>query len=162
MIRDWKSDQTISENVVYSESIPPAQSSLEAFPENLHEKLVLALNNDHIHRLYSHQVSALNLIQAGHHAAITTSTASGKSLCYYLPILDCFFRDMDTCALFLFPTKALAQDQEKSLRNLLIKSGEGKGVEKWIGLYDGDTPADKRKTVKNGRLALFSQIPTCS
>ncbi len=156
LIQNWKTDPTVKEHVVFSKTIPPTPAKLSSFPHDLNERLARALQADQIHQLYSHQLSAWDKIQKGVNTAITTGTASGKSLCYYLPILNSFFQHTGTCSLFLFPTKALAQDQEKTLRNLLIKSGENKELEKWIGIYDGDTPGEKRKSVKKDARFVFT------
>src|SRR6202035_516797 len=72
-----------------------------------------------ISRVYSHQANAINDIWDNKHVIVSTSTASGKSLIYQLPVLDALEKDPDTKALYIFPTKALAQDQKKSLVNIL-------------------------------------------
>ncbi len=101
-----------------------------------------------IERLYSHQVAALDLARSGRDLAVVTGTASGKTLCYNLPILEAALDDAQARALYLFPTKALAQDQLKGLLELL---GEHPTLAKRIkpGVYDGDTPTAQRRRMRS-------------
>jgi DEAD/DEAH box helicase domain-containing protein len=97
-----------------------------------------------LHRLYSHQAQAAEIVHAGRNAVIVTPTASGKTLCYNLPVLNSILEDSDTRALYLFPTKALAQDQLAELHDINQRLGDRVGV----FTYDGDTPADARKAIR--------------
>lgn len=101
-----------------------------------------------IERLYAHQVSALEAARAGRDFVVVTGTASGKTLCYNLPILEAALADPQARALYLFPTKALAQDQLKGLLELL---GEHPALAKRIkpGVYDGDTPTAQRRRLRS-------------
>jgi len=100
-----------------------------------------------IRRLYSHQVAVLDLARANRDAVVVSGTASGKTLCYNLPILEATLADPEARALYLFPTKALAQDQLKGLLELLATSGE---ISQRIkpGVFDGDTPTAQRRRIK--------------
>lgn len=113
-------------------------------PDNLHPSLRQALNQSGIHALYSHQRDAYDLISNGEDICVVTPTASGKTMCYNLPVLDSILKNDATCALYIFPTKALAQDQLVELRNMC-----GLG-EFSIGsfTFDGDTPTHERRLAK--------------
>ncbi|MEM6798277.1 MAG: DEAD/DEAH box helicase [Planctomycetota bacterium] len=101
-----------------------------------------------IEQLYTHQVEALETARAGSDLVTVTGTASGKTLCYNLPILEAALADTDARALYLYPTKALAQDQLKGLLELV---GGDEEVAKAIrpGVYDGDTPTAQRRRIRN-------------
>ncbi len=117
-----------------------------------------ALRAGGIPELYSHQAGAWRRAQNGEHLVVVTGTASGKTLCYNLPVLDRLLRDDQARALYLFPTKALAQDQlaglEALTNNLRTQLGPNAPLP-GIGVYDGDTPAHQRPALrKNARLIL--------
>ena len=123
--------------------VPACDGSYAPLPERLHEGIASALRARGIHALYSHQAEAWQAAQAGHDVVIVTPTASGKTLCYTLPVLDAALRERKK-ALYLFPTKALAQDQVAELLEL-NRAGE-------LGLrcatFDGDTPGDARQAIR--------------
>lgn len=100
-----------------------------------------------IEQLYSHQVAALELARQGRNLVVVTGTASGKTLCYNLPILETASQDADARALYLFPTKALAQDQHKGLLELLSGHPDAAGRIK-PGVFDGDTPTAQRRRIQ--------------
>ncbi|MBI3838737.1 MAG: DEAD/DEAH box helicase, partial [Planctomycetia bacterium] len=100
-----------------------------------------------IERLYSHQVAALELAREGRDLVVVTGTASGKTLCYNLPILETALEDRGARALYLFPTKALAQDQHKGLLELL-SSSPTTGERIAAGVFDGDTPTAQRRRIQ--------------
>jgi DEAD/DEAH box helicase domain-containing protein len=123
----------------------------------LHPALERALSARGIDQLYTHQVQAIQAALAGRHVAIATPTASGKSLCFHLPVLDRLARDPGSTALFLYPTKALSRDQERSIGALVQEAGLGGGSSSPIGsiVFDGDTPGDVRqKAREKGRIVL--------
>ncbi|MFZ3070720.1 MAG: DEAD/DEAH box helicase [Anaerolineaceae bacterium] len=127
---------------------------LVAFPENLSSQLVFNLNHQGIQQLYSHQTEAIGHIQNGSNVVISTGTASGKTLCYNLPILDELIKHPQTKALYLFPTKALAQDQLKSLQQLTqTSSGKYNPVS---AIYDGDTPTQHRAEIRKTASILIT------
>ncbi|MCG8586666.1 MAG: DEAD/DEAH box helicase [Pirellulales bacterium] len=115
--------------------------------EPLSQELARLLEARGIEALYSHQVAALEHARAGEDFVVVTGTASGKTLCYNLPIFEATLADPDARALYLFPTKALAQDQLKGLLELLSADPE---LAKRIrpGVYDGDTPTAQRRRIK--------------
>lgn len=120
-------------------------------PDRVDESVRSALAGKGIEKLYSHQAESYERIGAGDHVVVVTPTASGKTLCYNLPILDEMAKDLEVRALYLFPTKALAQDQMAELQSFIGKIGSFFGVH----TYDGDTPADIRRTIRRqGRIVL--------
>ena len=123
----------------------PARAAQWAeFPEWLHEDVRAAYNGKGIRQLYAHQAAAAEAVHGGKNVVIVTPTASGKTLCYNLPVLDSILKDTDTRALYLFPTKALAQDQLAELYDLNQRLDNRFGV----FTYDGDTPSDARKAIR--------------
>jgi DEAD/DEAH box helicase domain-containing protein len=123
---------------------PAREAQWADFPAWLHSDLRAAYTAKGIRQLYTHQAAAAEAVRAGRNVVIVTPTASGKTLCYNLPVLDAILADSDTRALYLFPTKALAQDQLAELYHL------NKGLENRFGVstYDGDTPSDARKSIR--------------
>jgi DEAD/DEAH box helicase domain-containing protein len=115
-----------------------------AFPETLHPQLSRALGQRGIAQLFSHQAESFAHAVAGRDVVVSTPTASGKSLCYNLPVLDALARDGAARALYLFPTKALARDQEEALKTLMREAELPHGAV----TYDGDTPADARRAAR--------------
>jgi DEAD/DEAH box helicase domain-containing protein len=123
----------------------PAQpAQLTDFPEALHPKLRDALESRGLEGLYLHQREAFEQVACGRDVVVVTPTASGKTLCYNLSVLDRVLKDPDARALYLFPTKALAQDQLAELHGTI----ESIGAEIGTFTYDGDTPQDARKSIR--------------
>jgi DEAD/DEAH box helicase domain-containing protein len=123
----------------------PARAAQWAeFPTWMHEDLKAAYAAKGIRQLYSHQAAAAEAVHAEKNVVIVTPTASGKTLCYNLPVLNAIFADTDTRAMYLFPTKALAQDQLAELYDLNQRLENRFGV----FTYDGDTPNDARKAIR--------------
>jgi DEAD/DEAH box helicase domain-containing protein len=123
---------------------PARQAQFRPMPPWVRPELVSAYRAKGIERLYSHQAAAAELARAGKDFVVVTPTASGKTLCYNLPILNSVLENPDTRALYLFPTKALAQDQLAELHDLATRLDDSFGV----FTYDGDTPSDARKAIR--------------
>ncbi|KAK5726498.1 ATP-dependent 3'-5' DNA helicase [Elasticomyces elasticus] len=124
-----------------------------AFP--LSQDLVNALyNTRHIESLYSHQAEAINALHEGHNVIVSTSTSSGKSLIYQIPVLHALESDIHTRAMYIFPTKALAQDQRRSLKDLLSYLPGLEGVV--CDTFDGDTPMADRNQVRDEARIIFT------
>lgn len=143
LLRHWE-ERGVFRDVVFDHTLPPAEASTVAVPSSLPAPVRQALSRRGIERLYSHQARALELAREGRSLVVATPTASGKSLCYNLPILERFATDPAARALYLFPTKALSRDQEEALRGLLGDAGLGHGAI----TYDGDTPGDQRRVAR--------------
>ncbi|WP_414650032.1 DEAD/DEAH box helicase [Dokdonella sp.] len=122
----------------------PAQAGVyRPMPANVAPGLVRALASRGIERLYSHQADAWDAVHAGAHVVVVTPTASGKSICYHLPAMDAAHRDRAK-SLYLFPTKALAQDQVAEM--LELNRAGNLGLRAYT--FDGDTPADARQAIR--------------
>jgi DEAD/DEAH box helicase domain-containing protein len=123
---------------------PAAEALFEGMPAGIDPRLVAALAQRGISRLYSHQAEAFGQIAAGGNVVVVTPTASGKTLCYNLPVLNALLSDPGARAMYLFPTKALAEDQLHELHGAV----EAMGSEIRAFTYDGDTPQDARKAIR--------------
>ncbi|HYL64963.1 MAG TPA: DEAD/DEAH box helicase [Candidatus Methylomirabilis sp.] len=123
---------------------PAREAEWAEFPAWVHQDVVAAYRAKGIQQLYTHQAGAAEAVHAGKNIVVVTPTASGKTLCYNLPILHAILENTDTRALYLFPTKALAQDQLAELHDL------NRRLENRFGVftYDGDTPADARRAIR--------------
>jgi DEAD/DEAH box helicase domain-containing protein len=123
---------------------PAREAQWADFPAWVHPDLASAYAAKGIRSLYTHQAAAAEAVHAGKNVVIVTPTASGKTLCYNLPVLNAVLENSDSRALYLFPTKALAQDQLAELHDLNQRLDNRFGV----FTYDGDTPADARKAIR--------------
>lgn len=132
------------ENVRAWVRTPPFEGRLADFPPGIPDRLAALFGRRGITRLYSHQARAIGLIREGKDTLIATPTASGKTLCYNLPVLEAILEDPASRALYLFPTKALAQDQREEFQSLI---GDLKEDIK-SHTYDGDTPDDARQAIR--------------
>ncbi len=124
--------------------IPAREAQFRPMPGWVNSELAAVYRAKGIERLYSHQQAAAELAHAGKNVVVVTPTASGKTLCYNLPILNAVLENPDTRALYLFPTKALAQDQLAELHDLSRRLADRFGA----FTYDGDTPTDARKAIR--------------
>lgn len=132
---------------------PARDPQLVNFPESLHPRLRHALLRRGIEKLYSHQAAAFELARNGKDAVVVTPTASGKTLCYNLPVLQSIVENPDTRALYLYPTKALTYDQLDDMMRWADELPEST-----IGVYsyDGDTPQDARSAVRTRGHVILS------
>jgi len=124
--------------------LPAREAQFRAMPAWVRPELREAYRAKGIEQLFSHQAEAAELAHAGKDFVVVTPTASGKTLCYNLPVLNSVLEKPDTRALYLFPTKALAQDQLAELHDLATRLDDCFGV----FTYDGDTPSDARKAIR--------------
>jgi len=124
-------------------TIPASEGRFSPLPDGMDVRLRRALERRGIRRLYAHQTEAWEIVRGGRNLVIATPTASGKTLCYNLPVLDRVLADQAK-ALYLFPTKALAQDQVAELSEI-SRAGD-LGIKAFT--FDGDTPGDARKAVR--------------
>lgn len=119
LMENLKGQREFLERVTRWEEIPAKKASFLDFPPYLHPDLVRVLKERGIQKLYSHQREACDLVASGKNVVVVTPTASGKTLCYNLPVLNSILEDDGTRALYLFPTKALSQDQVSELNQLI-------------------------------------------
>jgi len=129
------------EEIAYAGVEPPRDAQVEPLPDNLDPRVASALVANGVTSLYRHQAATWEAAQRGENVVVTTGTASGKSLAFNLPVLDAIAREPKTRALYLYPTKALAQDQARALAELGLK-----GLKPAI--YDGDTPGERRWQIR--------------
>lgn len=126
--------------------IPDIPATFVPLPADLRPELVAALAGRGIDRLYSHQAQAYDAVRNGRHLVVVTPTASGKTLCYNLPVLQRLLEHPEKRALFVYPTKALAQDQLAELSALK----HGLPIDIRVDTYDGDTPPGRRTAIREG------------
>src|SRR5262245_45168322 len=136
--------------------LPATEAALAPFPQGIEPRVRQVLIARGMGQLYSHQAEAFAHVAAGRHIVVTTPTASGKTLCYNLPVLDAILKNSATRALYLFPTKALAQDQMAELHDLVGAISEAGGEEIGVHTYDGDTPQDARRTIRSRAHVVLS------
>ena len=147
-LEEWleraESDRRFRENATSITHIPASEGSFAPYPSWVHPRLKTVLEKRGLKRLYSHQAQAVELVRQGRDVVLVTPTASGKTLCYNLPVLQRILEEPETRALYLFPTKALANDQMHEVHGLI---GELKADIKTF-TYDGDTPDDARQAIR--------------
>ncbi|XP_073221327.1 uncharacterized protein, partial [Cicer arietinum] len=137
--------------IVHIKDICPRKAIYSEIPAELSEKMRSALKYIGVSKLYSHQAESIQASLLGKNVVVATMTSSGKSLCYNLPVLEELLKNPSSCAMYIFPTKALAQDQ---LRSLLRMTKEF-DVDLNIGIYDGDTSHSERTWLRdNSRLLI--------
>ncbi len=148
-IQEWidqmKNNRELMANVTCWHTIPPRPARTAPFPNRLHAKLQEALQQKGIGDLYVHQADSFEAITRGDHVVAVTPTASGKTMCYNLPVLQGVLGDDEARALYLFPTKALAQDQVAELQHMV----DFMEVDIKTHTYDGDTPPTVRQAIRN-------------
>ena len=144
IVESWKRSRNISPCITDLRIFKKKEGQYRPFPDFLHPLLREALEREGIQRLYSHQAEAIEAIQNGRDVVVVTPTASGKTLCYNLPVLNFKLSVPSSKAFYLFPTKALSQDQMVELQSLIGR------LEKPITTYtyDGDTPQDARQAIR--------------
>ncbi|NOU96946.1 DEAD/DEAH box helicase [Paenibacillus sp. LMG 31456] len=145
MIDLVKDTPELMSQVTYWRTIPPRDPLYESFPEGIHPLIKAALLEKGIDRLYTHQAESFREVLAGRHLVTVTPTASGKTLCYNLPVLQGILENDSARALYLFPTKALAQDQVAELQETVNRMG----ADIKTHTYDGDTPPTVRQAIRN-------------
>ena len=144
VLAGWQADPDLAANFVLAAEQPPVVARPAPLPQDLAPAVRAALASRGLNGLYHHQAVAYAQVAAGRHVVVATPTASGKSLCYNLPVLQRLCTVPQTRALYLFPTKALARDQEEALRLLVRATGLSCGAV----TYDGDTPGDARRAAR--------------
>jgi DEAD/DEAH box helicase domain-containing protein len=133
------------QQIVHIQPIPPRDSTIGELDEPLHPTLRSRLEFSGISYLYTHQARAVNAARRGDNVMVATASASGKTLCYNLVVLEAILKDPSSRALYLFPTKALAQDQLRGLNELACPELISLGG---CATFDGDTPQSERADVK--------------
>jgi DEAD/DEAH box helicase domain-containing protein len=147
-----RADSEIKGNIVHWKTFAPRPARCADFPETLNPRLVATLIERGISSLYTHQAEAIREIIAGNDVVVVTPTASGKTLCYNLPVLNEVMRDPNSRALYLFPTKALSQDQLAELHGFITKLE----VDIKTYTFDGDTPQTARRLIRSAGHIVIS------
>src|SRR4030066_2300901 len=124
--------------------IPAQEGRYADYPPGVHPGLLAAFKQKGYQKLYSHQRTSWEILQGGGHIVVVTPTASGKTLCYNLPVLNSILNDPASRALYLFPTKALSQDQVAELYELI----QLLGADIKTYTFDGDTPVSARQAIR--------------
>lgn len=143
-LENFINDERVRNNITTVRVMEKREPRYLPWPDELDDRIVSALKSRGVESLYSHQTEAIASVLSGRDTVIVTPTASGKTLCYNLPVLQGILTDRSSRALYMFPTKALAQDQLAELMELDAKVGSDIGV----FTYDGDTPSDARRAVR--------------
>lgn len=149
IIDSLKRDEHFNSNVTHWKHIPARDPNYAPFPANLDPRIITALQQRGIKQLYTHQADAITSAVDGKNTVIVTPTASGKTLCYNIPVLNAVLKTRQPRALYLFPTKALAQDQVTELHRLVELLAGQIDFDIKSYTFDGDTPATARKAIKS-------------
>lgn len=144
MLDYFKASEKMMKNITSWVELPAREAVYAEYPEFIDQRIRAALERRGVRKLYSHQASAIRTIHDGDSVVVVTPTASGKTMCYNVPVLDAILKDEESRALFLFPTKALSQDQTSELHELITEAG----VDVKTFTYDGDTPQSARKAIR--------------
>jgi len=142
----------IAPHVAHIETMPAADAVWAPLPDDLDPRLLAALASKGYDGLYSHQRKAYDTVRSGRNAVVVTPTASGKTLCYNLPVVQTLLEDPKARALYLFPTKALSQDQQSELNEVAL----GGSLPLQVYTYDGDTPDSLRVAAREGGRIVIS------
>jgi len=142
-LQEIRQHEAYKGQIVHVERLPERAAQYAELSEPLPPRLAEALARQGITALYTHQVAAIEAARAGKDVVVVTGTASGKTLCYNVPVLESILRDRRSRALYLFPLKALAQDQARKLADLDLFP------EVRAATYDGDTPESERRAVRS-------------
>jgi DEAD/DEAH box helicase domain-containing protein len=140
-----RTDRTIGGNISHWHTVPAKEARFADFPPELDRRLVKAFAARGIEKLYTHQRDAIDKALSGQDFVVVTPTASGKTLCYNLPVLHAILKNPGARALYLFPTKALSQDQLSELHETV----EGLDVNIKTFTFDGDTPQTARRLIRS-------------
>jgi len=146
LLEELKKDASFIENVTEWSVIPARDGQYDELPGDISPVLADALASKGIKRLYSHQAMSWRRIRSGHDTVVVTPTASGKTLCYNLPVIQTLLENPASRALYLFPTKALSQDQQAALNDIVLDTG----IQIPIYTFDGDTPSSIRMAARQG------------
>ncbi len=144
IVHAWSHSRSISPCITEIRTFQKREGEYRPFPSFIHPLLKEGLQKKGVEQLYSHQAEALEAIQRGKDVVVVTPTASGKTLCYNLPVLNTRLNSPNSKALYLFPTKALSQDQMVELQSLIDHLQAPLST----FTYDGDTPSEVRQAIR--------------
>jgi len=144
IVEELKLSRGLQKCITHVEHFPAQDARYAGFPEGLDPLVIEVFKKRGIEQLYTHQAEAIQKTLTGRNVVVVTPTASGKTLCYNIPVLNTVLTHPDARALYLFPTKALAQDQMEELYQLIQLTGRDLKT----FTYDGDTPQDARRAIR--------------
>ena len=151
LVQSWTENEKLRPCFELDRHLDGRGAVLVPFSRTMRPEIRTALQQRGVRALYSHQARAFELGQEAKSFVVATPTASGKSLCFHLPVLERLARDPDARAIYIYPTKALARDQEASVRELMHAAG----MQMPVVVYDGDTPGDARRAARErGRIIV--------
>ena len=145
-IQQLENDWHGRDQIVHVEDLPHRKARYGRLSNAVHPQVQSALRERGIEKLYLHQTRAISKVRGNHNVVVVTGTASGKTLCYKIPILEKICNNPQAKALLIYPTKALAQDQLRGFQGLLQANPNLKFE---AGTYDGDTPTDQRRKLRD-------------
>ncbi|MBN1998212.1 DEAD/DEAH box helicase [candidate division KSB1 bacterium] len=149
VIDSLKRDPGFMRNVTLWKEIPEKEAEFAEYPATIDSRLVQALKDRGIKNLFIHQAEAIQYILDGYNTVVVTPTASGKTLCYNIPVLNAVLETREARALYLFPTKALSQDQMTGLQSVVESLGQNLDFDIKSYTFDGDTPQSARKAIRS-------------
>jgi DEAD/DEAH box helicase domain-containing protein len=155
-LKSLANSKRLGSQIVYHHTLPAAPARWSEPARPWPDAIQTVLQSAGIKALYRHQVQAIDLIRSGRHVMVATPTASGKTLVYDLPVLEHFLTDPDATALFIFPLKALAQDQ---LQTFEMLAAHLQPLQPTAAIYDGDTSAYRRKQIRQAPPNLVITTP---
>ncbi|MBD3170621.1 MAG: DEAD/DEAH box helicase, partial [candidate division Zixibacteria bacterium] len=144
LLDSLRADDKFRSNLTFWKTFPARPPRYVDFPENIDHRLTQALAGKGVSKLYTHQRKAIDIFNSGKNPVVVTPTASGKTLCYNLPVLQKIIENPEARALYLFPTKALSQDQLSGLTDVI----DDLGINIKTYTFDGDTPATARSKIR--------------
>jgi DEAD/DEAH box helicase domain-containing protein len=144
VVSGWLASGAVRRCLAAERLIGESSGESAPIPADLAPSLRAALGARGIRELYAHQAEAIGAARRGRHVVVATPTASGKSLCFHLPVIEALSQDPSASALFVYPTKALSRDQEHNLREMIAEAR----LELPATVYDGDTPGDARRVAR--------------
>src|SRR6056297_2824439 len=151
ILEKLKQDPQFSSQVSRWHTLPMREGTYSPIPDDLSPKLKELLSARGITQIYSHQLAAYQAARRGEHVVVVTPTASGKTLSYNLPVVQTLLEHPEMRALYMFPTKALSQDQQSELNEIVL----GGVLPLKVATYDGDTPQSLRVSAReSGRIVL--------
>ncbi len=146
-VEELLGNRELEKEIAHYENIPSQEPQWSEIPANVAPELVQALAGMGIERLYVHQAESIRNTLDGRDVVVATPTASGKTICYNLPVIQDCAENPDAHALYLFPIKALEQDQKSAFQEFAAAAGLAGSVS--VEIYDGDTPSHKRSKIRN-------------
>ncbi|KAI0703572.1 P-loop containing nucleoside triphosphate hydrolase protein [Cytidiella melzeri] len=157
LIREIKEQDWFADQIVFERTIAEKEPKIAELYPPLSDRLTEALaSSRQITSFYSHQVEAIAALDKGKSVIVSTSTASGKSVIYQVPLMRFLEQNPQSTAIFIYPTKALAQDQRQALQQLLYSCPGLEHIQ--VATYDGDTPQDERKRIRESASVIFTNF----